>query len=83
MFEDRSQEQREQAEGEYGEVPGAGPVTGPMIRWVLVRVTYRTDHGLVLRCMLTVADALRRVADQVQGAEDPVAEEKRADEQYG
>jgi hypothetical protein len=54
-----------------------------MIRWVLARVTYRTDHGLVLRCMLTVADALRRVADQVQGAEDPVAEEKRADEQYG
>jgi hypothetical protein len=54
-----------------------------MIRWVLVRVTYRTDHGLVLRCMPTVAEALRRVADQVQSAEDPVAEEKRADEQYG
>jgi hypothetical protein len=79
MFEDRSQEQREQAEGEHGEVPCAGPV----IRWGLVRVTYRTDHGLVLRCMLTVAEALRRVADQVQSAEDPVAEEKRADEQYG
>ena len=83
MFEDRSQEQREQAEGEYGEVPGAGSVTVPIIRWVLVRVTYRTDHSLVLRCMLTVADALRKVADQVHGAEDPVAEEKRADEQYG
>jgi hypothetical protein len=83
VFEDRSQEQREQAEGEHSKVPGAGSVTGPVIRGVLVRVTYRTDHGLVLRCILSVADALRRVADQVQGAEDPVAEEKRADEQYG
>jgi hypothetical protein len=76
---DQSQKQREQAEDEHGEVPGAGPITGPVICGVLVRFTYRTGCGLVLR----VAGAMRRVADQVQGAEDPVAEEKRADEQYG
>jgi hypothetical protein len=49
---------------------------------VLVRVT-RTGRGVVLRQMLRVAGALRSVADQVQGAEDPMAEEQRADEQQG
>jgi hypothetical protein len=49
-----------------------------MIRRVLVRATHRT--GLVLRWVLRVVGAPRRVADQVQGAEDPVAEEQRTDE---
>jgi hypothetical protein len=52
-----------------------------MICRVLVRATHRT--GLVLRWVLGVVGALRRVADQVQGAEDPVAEEQSADEQHG
>jgi hypothetical protein len=52
-----------------------------MIRGMPVRVTHRT--GLVLRCVLRIIGALRRVADQVQGPEDPVAEEQRADEQHG
>jgi hypothetical protein len=38
---------------------------------------------VVLRRMLRVAGALGRGADQVQGPEDPVAEEQRADEQQG
>ena len=68
------QEQAEEAE-EHGEVPGAGSMTGPMIRRVFVGVAHRP--GLVLRRVLGVAGALRWVADQVQGPEDPVAEEQR------
>jgi hypothetical protein len=51
-----------------------------VIRGVLVRAARRS--GLVLRCMPCVAGALRR-ADQVQGPEDPVAEEQSANEQHG
>ena len=54
-----------------------------MIRRVLVRVTHRAGRGWVLRLVLRVADALRRVADLVQGPEDPMAQEQRADEQHG
>jgi hypothetical protein len=50
-----------------------------MIRWVLGRITHRP--GLVLRWVLRVAGALRRVADQVQVPEDPVAEEQRPHEE--
>ena len=46
-----------------------------------MRVTHRT--GVVVRCVLRATDALRRVAEQVQGSEDPVTEEQRADEQQG
>jgi len=49
---------------------------------VLVRVT-RTTRGVVLRWVLRVAGALRRVAEQVQSPEDPVAEKQRYDEQQG
>jgi hypothetical protein len=49
--------QPEEAQDEHSKVPGAGPMTGPMIRGVLVR------PGLVLRCVLRVADALGRVAE--------------------
>jgi hypothetical protein len=52
-----------------------------MITRVLVRVTHRAGRGLMLRCVLRVAGALRRVADQVQGAEDTVAEEQRPHEE--
>jgi hypothetical protein len=76
---EQSQEQAEEADDEHGEVRGARPV----IRGVLVRVTHRAGRSLVLRCVLRVADALWRVADKVQGPEDPVAEEQRADEQHG
>ena len=77
---EQPQKQPEKADGEHGEVPGARPVTGPVIRGVLVRAARRS--GLVLRCMPCVAGALRR-ADQVQGPEDPVAEEQSANEQHG
>jgi hypothetical protein len=80
---EQPQKQPEKADGEHGEVPGAGLMTGPMIRGGLMRAAHRTGRGLVLRCVLSVAGALRRVADQVQGPEDPVAEEQRADEQHG
>jgi hypothetical protein len=53
-------------------------MSGPVIGRVLVRAIHRA--GLVLRWVLRVIGALRRVADQVQGAEDPVAEEQRTDE---
>ena len=76
---EQPQEQAEEADDERGEVPGARPV----IRGVLVRVTHRAGRSLVLRCVLRVGDALRRVADQVQGPEDPVAQQQRADEQQG
>jgi hypothetical protein len=39
--------------------------------------------SLVLRCVLSATDALRKVAEQVQGPEDSVTEEQRADEQHG
>ena len=71
--------QPEETEDEHSKVPGAGPI----IRRVLVRAAHHTGRGLVLRCMLRVAGALRRVADQVQDPEDTVAEEQRADEQHG
>jgi hypothetical protein len=54
-----------------------------MIHGVLVRVTNRTGCGLVLCWVLRVAGAQRRVADQVQSPEGPVAEEQCADEQHG
>ena len=76
---DQPQEQAKEADDEHGKVPGARP----MIRRVLVRVTHRAGRGWVLRLVLRVADALRRVADQVQGPEDPMAQEQRADEQHG
>ena len=53
--------QPEEAEDEHSKVPGAGPMTGPMIRGVLVRAAHRP--GLVLRCVLRVANALWRVAE--------------------
>ena len=56
-------------------------MTDPVIRRVSMRVTHRT--GVVLRCVLSATDALRRVAEQVQGPEDSVTEEQRADEQHG
>ena len=69
---DQPQEQAEETYDENGEVPGAGPVA----RGMLVRITHRDGRGLlVLRCVLRVADAHRRVAEQMQGPEDPVAEE--------
>jgi hypothetical protein len=69
---DQPQEQAEETYDENGEVPGAGPVA----RGMLVRITHRDGRGLlVLRCVLRVADAQRRVAEQMQGPEDPVAEE--------
>jgi hypothetical protein len=74
------QEQAEET-GEHGEVPSADPMTDPVIRRVPTRVTHRT--GVVLRCVLSATDALRRVAEQVQGPEDSVTEEQRADEQHG
>jgi hypothetical protein len=80
---EQPQKQSEKADGEHGKVAGAASMTGPMIRRALVRVTHRTGYGLVLRCVLGFADALRRVADQVQAPEDPVAEQQRADEQHG
>jgi hypothetical protein len=54
-----------------------------MIRGVLMRVTHRTGCGLVLRCVLRITGALRKVADKVQSPKGPVAEEQRADEQHG
>ena len=75
---EQPQEQAEDTD-EHGEVSGARPVA----RGMLVRVTHRPSCGLVLHCVLCVAGALRRVAEQVQGSEDPVAEEQRADEQQG
>ena len=56
-------------------------MTGPVIRRVSVRVTHRTC--VVLRCVLSATDALRRVAEQVHRPEYSVAEEQRADEQHG
>jgi hypothetical protein len=76
---EQPQKQPEKADGEHGEVPGGHSMTGSMIRGVPVRLAHRTGRGLVLR----VAGALRRVADQVQTPEDPVAEQQRADEQHG
>jgi hypothetical protein len=76
---EQPQKQPEKAGGEHGEVPGARPMTGSMIRGVPVRTAHRTGRGLVL----SVAGALRRVADQVQAPEDPVAEQQRAGEHHG
>jgi hypothetical protein len=44
-----------------------------MIRRVLVGAAHHP--GVVLRWVLRIVGALRRVADQVQGPEDAVAEE--------
>jgi hypothetical protein len=45
---------------------------------VLVRATRCLSSGLVLLCMLRASSTqLQGVADQVQGSEDPVAEEQR------
>ena len=48
-----------------------------MVLRMLVHGTLRPGHVLVLRCVLRAVSALRRVADQVQGPEDPVAQEQR------
>jgi hypothetical protein len=56
-------------------------MTDPVIRRVSMRVIHLT--GVVLRCVLSASDALRKVAEQVQGPEDSVTEEQRADEQHG
>jgi hypothetical protein len=74
-LEEQSQEQAEDTGGKDSEIPRACVVA----RGVLVRLT-RPSRGLVLRCMLRGGSALWRVAEQVQGSEDPVAEEQRADE---
>jgi hypothetical protein len=47
-----------------------------MICGLLVRAS-RSIRGVMLRCLPRATSALRRVADQVQGPEDPVAEEQR------
>jgi len=54
-----------------------------MNRGVLVRITHPTGHGLVLRCMLHFASALREVAHQVQSSEGPVAQQQRNNKQQG
>ena len=54
-----------------------------MVRGVLVRVAHCTGRGLVLRWVPRITGALRRVADEVQGPEDTVAEEQRAYQQHG
>jgi hypothetical protein len=56
-------------------------MTDPVIRRVSMRDMHLTS--LVLRCVLSATDALRKVAEQVQGPEDSVTEEQRADEQHG
>ena len=76
---EQPQEQAEEAHDEDGEVAGARP----MIRRVLVRAVHCAGRGWVLRLVLRIADALWRVADQVQGPEDPMAEKQCADEQHG
>jgi hypothetical protein len=76
---EQPQQQAEEVDDEHGKVPGARPV----IRGVLVCAAHRAGLGLVLRLVLLVADAFWRVADQVQGTEDPVAQEQRAHEQHG
>src|SRR5215208_2031629 len=77
-LEEQPQEQAEDAEDEHGEVLDARPM---MTRGVLVRLTHRTGCGLVVRCVLRVASALRRVAHQVQSSEYPVAQQQRENEQ--
>ena len=78
---EQSQKQPEKAGDEHSEVSGADPMTDPVIRRVSMRVTHLT--GVVLRCVLSATDALRRVAEQVHGSEYSVTEEQRADEQHG
>jgi hypothetical protein len=56
-------------------------MTDLVIRRVSMRVMHLTS--LVLRCVLSATDALRKVAEQVQGPEDSVTEDQRADEQHG
>jgi hypothetical protein len=46
-----------------------------------MRVIHLTS--VVLCCMLSASDALRKIAEQVQGPEGSVTEEQRADEQHG
>jgi hypothetical protein len=78
---EQSQKQPEKAGDEHSEESGADPMTDPVIRRVSVRVMYLTS--LVLRCVLSATDALRKVAEQVHESEDSVTEEQRADEQHG
>jgi hypothetical protein len=73
------QQQAEEADDEHGKVPG----TRPVIRGVLVCAAHRAGLGLMLRLVLLFADAFWRVADQVQGTEEPVAQKQRAHEQHG
>jgi hypothetical protein len=47
-----------------------------MARRVLVRVAYHPYRRVMLRGVCHAITALRRDADQVQGSEDPVAEEQ-------
>jgi hypothetical protein len=77
-LEEHPQEQAEDAEDEHGEVLDARPM---MTRGVLVRLTHPTGCGLVVRCVLRVASALRRVAHQVQSSEYPVAQQQRENKQ--
>ena len=77
-LEEHPQEQAEDAEDEHGEVPDARPM---MTRGVLVRATHRPGSWLVVRCVLRVASALRRVAHQVQSPEYPVAQQQRENKQ--
>ncbi len=54
-----------------------------MTRVVSVSVTQPASRGLMLPCVLVVVGTLREVAHQVQSPENPVAQQKRADEQHG
>jgi hypothetical protein len=71
---EQPQEQAEETD-EHGKVPGARP----MISRVLMGAAHHP--GVVLRCVLRVAGTLRRVADQVQGPQDAMTEEKRPHEE--
>ena len=77
---EQPQEQAEETD-EHSKVPGAGSMTGPMTRGLLGRITHRTGRAMVLRWVLCVVGAVWRVADQVQGSEDPVAEKQRPHEE--
>ena len=48
-----------------------------MAHRMVVRVAHRRGCGVVPGWECCTIDALRRSADQVQGSEDPVAEEQR------
>ena len=69
-----AQQAHEQAEEarHHGEIIRARRVA----RRMLVRVAHRPSCGVVPRWVPRTIDALGGVADQVQGSEDPVAEEQ-------